>query len=484
MASPFGRKLFKLFLIFSLVPAVLLTLTGYYLINEIDRITTTESPESLSDLAGYYNNRLYDNISENIQHYRETEEIEPYLTDFCIVIDTDKIDFIQTHPLLSDTTKKNIMETSQLRSRGFIQVDKTVYQYVRLDISENRSVLAGLVHTPEYGLLLEKIQRQQALRRSSRELMIRYIYFVGLVFVILAILSAIIAYVFSYRISGNLSQPIAQLSEASQKIAEGDFKQTVSSEAIGEIKNLVDNFNLMASRLETTTARLTQAERVAAWRNIARRFAHELKNPLQPILVSIYRIDTLLKDTDQYTQIKEPLQAASEELKQLTNLAERFSELAKLPPPTLKNTSLNELLNSFVELYKEELKAFDFSLELPEKACLANIDETYFREALHNLLKNAIEASPPGGRIVMALSSHEKSIRIKIEDSGSGMKPDIIKSARLPYFTTKEKGSGIGLAIVEKTIGEMGGQLLIDSEEGKGTVATIIIPYPGGNAHA
>jgi two-component system, sporulation sensor kinase E len=191
-----------------------------------------------------------------------------------------------------------------------------------------------------------------------------------------------------------------------------------------------------------------------------------------------------LEDSPELARLREPLQAASEELRHLTNLADRFADLAKLPPPALQKTNLNDLIRSVADLYREETASFAFSLELPPTTCYAEIDQTYFREALHNLLKNAMEASDPGGRILLKMSHDRDGFRFIVQDFGKGMSAEVIQSARMPYFTTREKGSGLGLAVVDKITSEMGGQLLIESQEGQGTMTTIFVPTKGSEDHA
>jgi signal transduction histidine kinase len=127
-------------------------------------------------------------------------------------------------------------------------------------------------------------------------------------------------------------------------------------------------------------------------------------------------------------------------------------------------------------LYKEQLAAYDFALRLPSEKIYVKADEAYFREGLHNLLQNAMDASEEGGKIIVELKRHRDSVDIIVQDFGKGMADEVVASARMPYFTTKEKGSGLGLAIVEKTVNEMGGQLLINSREGHGTTITLSLP--------
>jgi nitrogen fixation/metabolism regulation signal transduction histidine kinase len=231
----------------------------------------------------------------------------------------------------------------------------------------------------------------------------------------------------------------------------------------------------MAEQLDQMTARLSQTERVAAWRQVARQFAHELKNPLQPILVSLYRLEKQLAGSALWEQVNRPLRAAREEVQHLTLLAERFSSLAKLPPPTITPVELNSLVVSTVELYRDELRQFDFRVELPGENVTVNTDAGYLREALHNLLQNAIDACPPGAGITVTVEIGRGGPSLSVADTGVGMDASTLSSARLPYFTTKAKGNGLGLAIVERSMAELGGRLSVESEKGKGTRVTIIL---------
>jgi two-component system nitrogen regulation sensor histidine kinase NtrY len=292
----------------------------------------------------------------------------------------------------------------------------------------------------------------------------------------IAVLAVLSAYYLSSRVSGRLAHPLIALSHAATGISRGEFRQSVKVQADGEIGALVEAFNDMAARLDEATSKLAQTERVAAWRQVARRFAHELKNPLQPILVSLYRMEKQLADSDQWPQVKEPLRAAADEVKHLTELAERFSSLAKLPPPREENIDLTALVESVAELYREKLQPFEFQMDLPSDEVTVQADESYLREALHNLLQNAADACRPGDSIRLSVTIDDAGTAITVSDTGPGMDAETLAAARLPYFTTKEKGTGLGLAIIDKFIAELGGRFQVDSTPGQGTIARIVLP--------
>lgn len=482
MESSFGKRLFRLFLLFSLIPAVLLALVGYYLASEHGLMADTRESLSPAKLAGYYNDYLFARIDKDIEGFMDTRDAGTLSSDFAFEVTDGVVEFIKDPGDISASLAAKLVEAAANRPHGFVESDGRFFQYCKKSISDNDFILGGLAHDAKYADLLQSIQADHAEASSSRALLSNYIHFLAVLFIVLALLTGGFAYYFSSRISKSLAYPLLELSDASQKIAGGDFQQQVNASGAGEVQTLIDNFNAMARQLGSTTARLARSERVAAWRHVARRFAHELKNPLQPILVSLYRIEKALKSSQQYRQVEEPLKAASQEVKHLTELAERFSQLAKLPPPSLQTINVNEQLQSIANLYKEHLADYHFSLELPHETIHAQVDPTYFREAVHNLLQNAVDASDKGGRIILALHGADARAVVTVRDFGKGMSNNVLSSARIPYFTTKEKGSGLGLAVVEKIIDELGGDLSIHSKERQGTTVTVSLPRPDKDA--
>jgi two-component system nitrogen regulation sensor histidine kinase NtrY len=475
MKSSFQRRLFRLLLVFSVVPAVLLALVGYYLMSE-----TTPPPADTSSgitaVTDYYNNFLFQRIEQSLRSYVQSGPTGSDGLDFLFESKDGQVSAITGHTLVNPAIANQILSAAGVHRTGFLETQQQTYQFVCTEDASGRRVCGGFLHGTSFRIMQARVRERTAAQGLTRRLRSEYVLFAASVLGILAILTIIAAYLFSSRQSRQLTRPLRDLTEASRKIAQGDFRQQVRPAGDADIRNLIENFNRMAVQLDETTARLAQSERVAAWRQVARRFAHELKNPLQPILVSLYRIEKLLMDTAAYEHVYEPLKAAADEVKHLNSLAERFSHLAKLPPPSLEETDLNALLRSMAGLYREQLANRQFRLLLSEKSTLCKVDLAYLREALYNLLQNAIDATGPGGKITVALSESEERVRITVSDTGIGMDPATISRARLPYFTTKKMGTGLGLAIVEKSVEEMGGQLLVASRPGQGSTIEIILP--------
>jgi len=477
MKSAFGKKLFKLFLVISLAPAFLLTLIGYYLASENSIINQNNRTPHAKAVADYYNHLIFDKIKLEMEEFNPASSASLSFLDYYILYDNVTNEKLISGNI-SDSLVKLIIYYAEIKPAGFVEYAGRYYQYYYLDKGNDKSMAGGLIYDSSYFNLLSDIQSDYARVSTIEGLSSKYVYFLAVIFVFLGVITALLAYYFSSHLSHSLALPLTELSQASGKIAQGDFEQQVRVSGSGEVKELIEHFNMMASKLYITTNRLVQSERVAAWRHVARRFAHELKNPLQPIIISLYRIEKTLQDSSDFEKIKEPLRAASEELKHLTELADRFSQLAKLPPPNLQLIDMKEFLEQVSILYQEQLRPFDFTQEFTMETCKARIDVIYFREALHNLLQNAIDASSEGGKIILRLYKKDNDVIIEVQDFGKGMSKEVITSAKIPYFTTKEKGNGIGLAVVDKTMSEIKGDMTIISETNKGT--TISLTIPGG----
>jgi len=476
MKASFRNRIFQLLLIFAVIPAVLVTIFGYYLATRTPFPHSDETGEQVVGLTDYYHDLLYEEIARELDRYHRSGIEDSGTVDFLFAVENGRPRALGRSDTVSEEVMTSIGRTSEEKPRGLVAHGNRYFQYVSLKTGADTTLFAGFVHDESFGDLLDQLQQNAAAQSVSRELRGSYVIFIGGLFLTIVLITIAAAYFFSSRVSRNLADPLTALSDASRRIADGDFRQSVTVRGEGEIQTLIESFNRMTARLDQATSRLAQTERVAAWRQVARRFAHELKNPLQPILVSLYRIEQKLGKTEVFDEVRESLRAASGEVKHLTLLAERFSALARLPEPKLEPVELTGLIRSVVDLYAENLKPYAFSLNLPGKETVVSIDEAYIREALHNLLQNAMDACREGDAITLSLSAGDDAVEISVSDTGVGMDPATLASARLPYFTTREKGTGLGLAIVEKSIAELGGQLQVESGPGVGTTVTINLP--------
>jgi signal transduction histidine kinase len=296
--------------------------------------------------------------------------------------------------------------------------------------------------------------------------------------------SLLLCLLIGWLISHSISRPLKRLTEAAEQMSSGNFDVRVEDSANGEIGRLVDAFNTMTEQLDANRRKLIQTERIAAWQEIARHLAHEIKNPLTPIRTSIANLRLAMeKVPDQFPEIfRESSDSIIEEVEALRNLADEFAGFARLPAPHLQLRDLNETVQKTVALYKNSIPSnVQLSVNLSQLPSFY-FDPDQIGQVLQNLLKNSIEAMNDGGTILIATSLKEnKWASLEIQDSGPGMTDQIKQQVFTPYFSTKQRGTGLGLAIVQRIVTEHGGNILVESEPGKGTKFEVRLPVANSN---
>lgn len=347
----------------------------------------------------------------------------------------------------------------------------------------NDSVVTGVCYLVEERITRARSNIYWALKSYTSLRLLRdtfieegLIWGIAVLFILLLTLSAI--YV-ARATSRGISEPIQQLSEAMKRVGTGDLTHRVEVKAKDELAFLVASFNRMAEELKTGRENLQRAERVAAWRDVARRVSHEIKNPLTPIQISMYRLrSSLPEDLQTSTDFDEPFRTIMEEIDSLRRLADEFSQFARMPKISPSSEDVNEIIRSSARLFEAESRKVSFKLDLDSDLQPMQLDRELFKRAIHNLLKNAVEASHVGDTINVKTSklvSDNKQVRIDIIDHGQGMSHEVQEHASEPYFTTKKEGTGLGLSIVQRIISEHGGTIEIESEELKGTRISIFL---------
>jgi two-component system nitrogen regulation sensor histidine kinase NtrY len=231
----------------------------------------------------------------------------------------------------------------------------------------------------------------------------------------------------------------------------------------------------MADDLKASQEKLVQAERLAAWQGVARRVSHEIKNTLTPIQLSLRRLSKQLAPDDNNITDSAFI-TIQDEVESLRRLADEFTQFARMPEMNPKKENINEIIRNLVTLIEAEPHGISIKLDLdPDFPPLA-LDRDHIRRALHNLVKNSIEASQPGSTVFIEtkiLKVKEHVGQIEIRDYGTGMRSEVLSRIFEPYFTTKQRGMGLGLSIVKRIIEDHNGEIEIKSTFGKGTVVTI-----------
>ena len=270
--------------------------------------------------------------------------------------------------------------------------------------------------------------------------------------------------------SERVTRPVERLAATVRRVAAGEWDARAAVGSRDEIGQLAADFNAMSEQLVDQKRRMLQAERVAAWREIARRLAHELKNPLFPLQITIENLRRVreTKPSEFEEVFEESTKALLVELGQLKSIVNQFSDFAKMPAPRFEACDINQVVSETTRLF--EAHTIKLDLVLGENLSPALADPEQIGRALRNLILNAMDAMPNGGAItIRTSSSNGQRVAIEVIDTGQGLTQEEIERLFTPYYTTKHHGTGLGLAIVQSVISDHKGTVSAESEPGKGT---------------
>ena len=302
-------------------------------------------------------------------------------------------------------------------------------------------------------------------------------------FLLLAASGALLALVLGVLLSRRITRPVEALTQAAQALGQGRLDASVSTRAAGELKTLVDTFNRMMADLRATTEKLVASERVAAWQEVARRLAHEVKNPLTPIRMSLETLLALSEKDPSRTNaaLREAAPAVLEEVDRLRRIVDEFSRFARLPRPTLQRLDLAELARAVLALYADHPvspggPARTYRAELPD-AVAVDADRDQLTQVLVNLVKNAEEAmAGQGGAVTVRVRRAGAAAVLEVSDEGPGVPLEARARLFEPYVTTKQGGTGLGLAIAARIAQEHRGTLELAEGQGPGATFRLTLP--------
>jgi two-component system nitrogen regulation sensor histidine kinase NtrY len=303
-----------------------------------------------------------------------------------------------------------------------------------------------------------------------------------------ALLGSAVGVVLAILLSGwaaaRVTHPVEQLAQAARQVAAGDWHTQVSVTSADELGDLADSFNRMTNELLQQKEQLVRSERVAAWRELARRLAHELKNPLFPLQLTV---ENLLRARQQSPEQFEEIfrESASTLLAEIANLkaiVSRFSEFSRMPQPQFQRVQLNDVVESVSRLFQAQLRTPDRApiecrLELAAGMPPIAADPELLHRALSNLVLNAMDAMAQGGTLTLRTRREGEWAILEVADTGTGLTPEECERLFTPYYTSKAHGTGLGLAIVQSIISDHGGRISVRSDTGLGT--TFVIELPG-----
>jgi signal transduction histidine kinase len=458
---------------------ITLLLTSYFTISFITQKYNNRQTERLMKKL---RNVILTVENENISNfeYSNAGELSAFINQIADFYDTDITLFDkQGHVMASSIGKiydegviASVMNPSAffhlelLRESQYIHNENIAlleFQAAYAPVFKNKTEVLGYLQLPYFS-------QQADLLTEISSVIVGFINLYVLLFIIIGIIA--------YLVSRNISYPLILIQQKLSKTVLGEKNELINWHRDDEIGELVKQYNRMIEQLEASAKKLAETEREGAWREIARQIAHEIKNPLTPMKLSIQHLQRAYKNGD--TNIEEKLNKTTtlliNQIDTLSELANEFSSFAKMPAPNYEPLNVKIALEEIVSLYSLNTEA-QLILECNVQSELL-FDRSYFSRSIGNIVKNAIQAIPENqeGMVQVIATEHTENIEIIVKDNGTGMSKDQASQIFKPYFSTKISGMGLGLPIVKNMIESGGGTITFITETGNGTTFTVTLP--------
>jgi signal transduction histidine kinase len=293
---------------------------------------------------------------------------------------------------------------------------------------------------------------------------------------VLTLIGIALALISTMVYTRRLVRPIGALVEGANRLSEGDLKYKIPVAGHDELGTLATEFNLMAEQLAQIQQRLRRVEHLDTIASFASVVAHEIRNPLNAMQINLH----LLRERIDSEEL-EYLDVISGEIHRLENLVREFQTISRPPAISPQKTDLNDLLADIVSLQKGTAAAqnVELTVEYDRNIPEISVDQNRITQAALNVILNALQAMPDGGRLSIKTRREEElsgEVTIEVSDDGEGIPDEILPHVFDFYFTSRDSGSGLGLSIAHRIVFEHGGQINIDSGDGKGTTVRITLP--------
>jgi len=281
------------------------------------------------------------------------------------------------------------------------------------------------------------------------------------------------ALAFGYYLSQYITKSLRKIGEKLKSIEINQKNEALQWQGKDEIGLLVSEYNKKVSELEESAIKLAKTERESAWREMAKQVAHEIKNPLTPMKLSVQQLERTWQnnDSDFGTRLQRFTTTMTEQIDTLTKIANEFSSFAKMPKTEISKVSLKETIDTVVDLFKKSNETLNFVIEdLPDEAFVL-ADKNELLRVFNNITKNALQAIPKDriGKIEIKIINQGSTWLISLKDNGMGIPDQLKENLFMPNFTTKTTGMGLGLAMVKNIIDGINGKIWFESTEEIGT---------------
>ena len=440
------------------------------------------------DLNKYHN--IYKSDPDRFKSFLNTQNLirdidQLYLIDSAgdLILSANNSEYIKIEEqaikmVRSDDRPLKIINAPENRSAAVIRLQNFRDTFLYVVKSLDKNISNYLIESEEAVNFYYTVENQSLGIRLS----------FAIIYVSIITLLLFLSITIAIRFSSRFFISINNLITASEKIGKGNLDAKVPElKADREMELLNKNFNSMIDKLKNQQEKLLSNERHEAWETVARKMAHEIKNPLTPIQLTIDNLNSkYLPDLAEEKKIKyqENLKTILKQIKQIENLVNEFSDFARMPKPHIKQNDLIKVLEENIELLKKIDNSINFIINNKTgKKVVINFDNEQFNRLFFNLLKNSIESIKENVKktnkslknIDIEINQRRDYITINLTDTGEGFKDKKTKDIIKPYYTTKEKGTGLGLSIVDKIINDHNGSIKFLNTN-NGAKVQIILP--------
>ena len=360
-------------------------------------------------------------------------------------------------------------------STVFKSPDREDRLQLRVPIHKNGRLIGALVVTEPLDELInveKAVQTYKHLEMEEEGLQMAFL----LAFLVAAAGVVIVACLVGIRIGFGITNPLYALIKGTREMARDNLDYRIPPARDDEIGLLIESFNRMAEDLKDNRRKRLEAEQIAAWREIARRLAHEIKNPLTPIQLTVQQMrDKYTGDDPDYLKlVTDCTEIVAEEVENLRALVQEFADFARMPSLSLSLNDLNAVIHDVVRLYPEARIQTDLLSDLPE----LNLDVEQIRRVLINLIENAIDAAGTNTPLTIHTRLEDETVIFRVADQGPGISAEDRDRIFQPYVSTKESGMGLGLAVVRTVIEDHHGSVTVGENADGGAAFEILLPVP------
>ena len=404
-----------------------------------------------------------------LQHYASTffTDLNLYSLDGQLIATTRQeiYELALQGPIMNAVAYQNMHRNKALYYTHEEYLGKGSYQSAYVPLTDCKGNTLAYLNTPYFSSATE----------LQKEILNFILTYTNIILILLALSLLLVL-----SITKNLTRPLALLQEGIDKMKIDQKNEPIEWNSNDEIGELVKQYNQLIVKLEESANELKRTTTERAWRDVARQVAHEIKNSLTPMRLSVQMLQRSMEkgDADIDEKVRRTSATLIEQIDALSDIASSFSSYAKLPENHPAPLDLAELIQNVVNLYDNaDNITFRFDYD-PSANHTYNGDKTNLNSAVGNLVKNAVQAigSKPDGRIEVALKATETDFIISVKDNGKGIKEEDKSRIFLPNFTTKTGGSGVGLSLTYNIVQSAGGTISFESEEGEGATFTIVLP--------